>query len=42
MSAKDLAWMSRLASVTTINTPHHGTPIAAFFATVTDSACSTR
>lgn len=34
ISEKDLAWMPRLASVTTINTPHHGTPIAAFFATV--------
>lgn len=34
VSAQDLAWMPRLASVTTINTPHHGTPIAAFFATV--------
>lgn len=34
ISAHDLAWMPRLASVTTINTPHHGTPIAAFFATV--------
>lgn len=34
ISAKDLEWMPRLASVTTMNTPHHGTPIAAFFATV--------
>lgn len=30
----DLAWLDRLASITTINTPHHGTPLAAFFATV--------
>jgi hypothetical protein len=29
-----LAWMPRLASVTTINTPHYGTPLASFFATV--------
>ena len=29
-----LAWMPRLASVTTLNTPHRGTPLAAFFATV--------
>ncbi len=27
------AWLPRLASVTTINTPHFGTPLAAFFAT---------
>jgi hypothetical protein len=30
----DLAWLRRLASITTINTPHYGTPLAAFFATV--------
>jgi triacylglycerol lipase len=30
----DLAWLPRLASVTTMNTPHYGTPLAAFFATV--------
>lgn len=29
-----LAWTSRLRSVTTLNTPHYGTPLAAFFATV--------
>jgi triacylglycerol lipase len=29
-----LGWMPRLCSVTTINTPHYGTPLAAFFATV--------
>lgn len=29
-----LGWTDRLRSVTTINTPHFGTPLAAFFATV--------
>jgi hypothetical protein len=29
-----LAWLPRLRSITTMNTPHHGTPLAAFFATV--------
>ena len=29
-----LEWMPRLASVTTLNTPHRGTPLASFFATV--------
>ena len=29
-----LAWMPRLASVTTLSTPHYGTPLASFFATV--------
>jgi triacylglycerol lipase len=29
-----LGWASRVASVTTMNTPHYGTPLAAFFATV--------
>lgn len=27
-------WTSRLASITSVNTPHYGTPLAAFFATV--------
>jgi hypothetical protein len=29
-----LVWLPRLASVTTLSTPHHGTPLASFFATV--------
>lgn len=29
----DRPWLPRLASVTTINTPHFGTPLASFFAT---------
>lgn len=29
----DLAFMPRLRSITTVNTPHYGTPLAAFFAT---------
>jgi hypothetical protein len=32
--AAALAWLPRLASVTTLSTPHHGTPLASFFATV--------
>ena len=28
------AWLDRLASVTTINAPHYGTPLASFFTTV--------
>lgn len=31
--APRLAWLARLRSVTTMNTPHHGTPLASFFAT---------
>lgn len=30
----NLAWLSRLRSVTTMSTPHYGTPLAGFFATV--------
>jgi triacylglycerol esterase/lipase EstA (alpha/beta hydrolase family) len=29
-----LAWIGRLASVTTLSTPHYGTPLASIFATV--------
>jgi hypothetical protein len=29
-----LVWLPRLASITTLSTPHHGTPLASFFATV--------
>src|SRR5262249_52739955 len=29
-----LGWIARLRSVTTMNTPHYGTPMASFFATV--------
>jgi hypothetical protein len=29
-----LPWIDRLASVTTVNTPHYGTPLAGFFTTV--------
>lgn len=34
ISPARLAWRSRLASVTTMSTPHYGTPLASFFATV--------
>jgi triacylglycerol lipase len=30
---KQLGWIGRLKSVTTMNTPHYGTPLATFFAT---------
>lgn len=32
--ADELAWLPRLRSVTTMSTPHYGTPLASFFATV--------
>ncbi len=31
---ENLAWLSRLRSITTMSTPHYGTPLASFFATV--------
>ena len=31
---ENLAWLPRLRSVTTMSTPHYGTPLASFFATV--------
>lgn len=31
--AETLAWIPRLRSITTMNTPHYGTPLASFFAT---------
>jgi triacylglycerol lipase len=34
VTADKLVWLPRLASVTTMNTPHYGTPLASFFATV--------
>jgi hypothetical protein len=34
VSAESAEWLPRLASVTTINTPHFGTPLASFFTTV--------
>lgn len=33
-SADNIAWLGRLRSVTTMSTPHYGTPLASFFATV--------
>ncbi len=32
--APPLSWAARLCSVTSVNTPHYGTPLASFFATV--------
>ncbi|MDF2694055.1 MAG: Lipase precursor [Labilithrix sp.] len=34
VDADRLAWVQRLCSVTTMSTPHYGTPLASFFATV--------
>ena len=34
IARENLAWLSRLRSVTTMSTPHYGTPLASFFATV--------
>ena len=34
ISRDDLIWLARLRSITTMNAPHYGTPLAAFFATV--------
>jgi triacylglycerol lipase len=31
---RHMEWTARLCSVTSMNTPHHGTPLASFFATV--------
>lgn len=33
-ASENLAWLGRLRSVTTMSTPHYGTPLAGFFATV--------
>jgi hypothetical protein len=33
VTADAVRWISRLRSVTTMNTPHYGTPLASFFAT---------
>ncbi len=32
-SSPQMSWIDRLESVTTLNTPHYGTPLATFFAT---------
>ena len=34
VAPEKLAWLPRLRSVTTMSTPHYGTPLASFFATV--------
>lgn len=34
MPSDNLTWLPRLASISTMSTPHHGTPLASFFATV--------
>lgn len=34
ISPERLAWRKQIRSVTTLNTPHYGTPLAGFFATV--------
>ena len=34
VSPEALQWLARLSSVTTMSTPHYGTPLASFFATV--------
>lgn len=34
IAGEKLSWMPRLRSVTTMSTPHYGTPLASFFATV--------
>jgi len=34
VDAEKLIWLPRLRSVTTMSTPHYGTPLASFFATV--------
>lgn len=34
IAGEKLGWMPRLKSITTMSTPHYGTPLASFFATV--------
>ncbi len=38
LTSKERAFLPRLRSVTTMNTPHYGTPLAAFFATKSGQA----